>query len=161
MGLDRKSHSYQVAVQWTGNTGHGTQNYRAYDRSHEIQGAGKPLILGSSDPSFRGDKTKYNPEELLIASLSTCHMLWYLHLCSEAKVIVVNYQDRAIGKMVETIEGGGKFTEAILKPIVTITATSNRELATNLHTQAHHLCFIANSVNFPVLCQPSIELEWN
>ncbi len=151
-----KNHSYQVEVQWTGNTGQGTQNYRAYERSHEIKSGDKPLILGSSDPSFRGDKTKYNPEELLVASLASCHMLWYLHLCSEANIIVVNYCDRAIGKMIETKDGGGRFAEVILKPEITITSTSDPAVATSLHEQAHHLCFIANSVNFSVQCEPSI-----
>ncbi len=153
-----KNHSYQIEVQWTGNTGEGTQSYRAYERSHQIKAGDKPLILGSSDPSFRGDKTKYNPEELLVASLASCHMLWYLHLCSEAKIIVVDYSDRAVGKMIETQDGGGRFTEVILKPVVTITSTSDRTVATSLHEQAHHLCFIANSVNFPLRCEPSIAI---
>lgn len=152
----KKNHSYQIELQWTGNTGVGTTGYRNYERSHQIKSGDKPLILGSSDPSFRGDQTKYNPEELLVASLASCHMLWYLHLCSEAKIIVVDYGDRAVGKMMETEDGGGKFTEVILKPTVTITATSDRAVATHLHEQAHHLCFIANSVNFPVRCEPSI-----
>jgi organic hydroperoxide reductase OsmC/OhrA len=151
-----KNHSYQVEVQWTGNTGKGTQSYRAYERSHEIKSGDKPLILGSSDPNFRGDKTKYNPEELLVASLASCHMLWYLHLCSEAKIVVVDYCDRAVGTMIETQDGGGRFAEVILKPIVTITSTNDPAIATSLHEQAHHLCFIANSVNFPVGCEPSI-----
>jgi organic hydroperoxide reductase OsmC/OhrA len=153
---NHKQHSYQLEIQWTGNTGQGTLDYRAYDRSHEIQVAGKPLILGSSDPSFRGDKTKYNPEELLVASLSSCHMLWYLHLCTTVDIIVVSYLDQAIGKMLETETGGGRFTEVILQPSITITANSDLEVATRLHDQAHHLCFIANSVNFPVTCEPSI-----
>ena len=151
-----KNHSYQVEVQWTGNTGQGTNNYRSYERSHQIKAGEKPIILGSSDPNFRGDQTKYNPEELLVASLASCHMLWYLHLCSVEKIIVVDYGDRAAGKMIETEDGGGRFTEVILKPTVTITATSDPIVATSLHEQAHHLCFIANSVNFPVRCEPSI-----
>jgi len=152
-----KNHSYQVEVLWTGNTGQGTQCYRSYARSHQISIEGKPLILASSDPSFLGDKTKYNPEELLVASLASCHMLWYLHLCSEANIIVVNYCDRAIGKMIETKEGSGRFAEVILKPEITITSTSDPQVAKSLHEQAHHLCFIANSVNFSVRCEPSIE----
>ena len=152
-----KEHLYHISLQWTGNNGQGTSNYTAYDRSYEIEIPGKPIIFGSSDPAFRGDKTKYNPEELLIASLSSCHMLWYLHLCAEAKIIVTNYCDHPMGKMCETKAGGGRFTEVILKPEITITATNNLELAQQLHYQAHELCFIANSVNFPVLCQPSIK----
>lgn len=151
-----KEHSYQISLQWTGNTGQGTANYKAYDRAYEIVVPGKPKILGSSDPAFRGDKTKYNPEELLVASLSSCHMLWYLHLCAEAGVIVISYCDSASGKMCQTKNGGGRFTEVILKPEISITAESNLERARQLHHQAHDLCFIANSVNFPVLCQPSI-----
>ena len=149
-------HSYQTSLQWTGNKGQGTKNYRAYDRAYEIEVAGKPIIYGSSDPVFRGDRTKYNPEELLVASLSSCHLLWYLHLCSEAKVIVVDYQDKALGKMSETQDGSGRFTKVILQPEVTISAKSSIEQAKQLHREAHQFCFIANSVNFPVLCQPSV-----
>ncbi|MDJ0571147.1 MAG: OsmC family protein [Pleurocapsa sp. MO_192.B19] len=124
--------------------------------AYQIEIPGKPVVFGSSDPAFRGDKTKYNPEELLVASLSSCHMLWYLHLCSEAGVIVIDYQDRATGKMGETKDGSGKFNEVILQPKITITAESSLEQAQQLHDKAHKFCFIANSVNFPVLCQPSI-----
>ena len=154
-----KEHLYQIFLQWTGSNGRGTANYRAYDRSYEIEVPGKPIIFGSSDPAFRGDQTKYNPEELLIASLSSCHMLWYLHLCAEAKIIVTNYCDRPIGKMSEHEDGGGRFTEVILKPEIVITTENNLESAQQLHHQAHELCFIANSVNFPVLCQASIKIN--
>ena len=116
MTSNSKKHLYQISLQWTGNIGQGTSNYKAYDRAYEIIVPGKPTIFGSSDPAFRGDSTKYNPEELLIASLSSCHMLWYLHLCADARIIVIDYCDRAIGKMCETKDGGGKFTEVILKP---------------------------------------------
>ena len=152
-------HSYQTFLQWTGNKGQGTKNYRAYDRAYEIKVEGKPVVFGSSDPAFRGDRTKYNPEELLVASVSSCHLLWYLHLCSEAKVIVVDYQDKAIGKMSEIHDGSGKFTEVILQPKVTIGAKSSIEKAKQLHHEAHKFCFIANSVNFPVLCQPLVTQE--
>ncbi len=152
-------HHYQTQVLWTGNLGQGTANYRAYARSHEILVDGKPLILGSSDPAFRGDKTKYNPEELLIASLSACHMLWYLHLCAEASIIVTHYRDQAVGTMLQTEDGRGCFAEVVLKPIVTIAATSDSKQAAQLHEQAHHCCFVANSMNFPVLCEPSIQTE--
>jgi organic hydroperoxide reductase OsmC/OhrA len=154
-----KIHRYHTQVLWTGNTGQGTANYKAYERSHEIIVAGKPSILGSSDPAFRGDKTKYNPEELLVSSLSACHMLWYLHLCAEASIVVTHYLDQAIGTMQETKDGGGRFTEVLLKPTVTITPDSDRHQAAQLHEQAHQLCFIANSMNFPVLCEPSIQLD--
>ena len=109
-----REHLYQTSLLWTGNKGQGTASYRSYDRAYEIEVENKPVIKGSSDPNFRGDRTKYNPEELLVASLSSCHLLWYLHLCSEAGVVVVNYQDKAIGKMSETETGSGKFTEVKL-----------------------------------------------
>ena len=118
-------HSYQISLQWTGNNGRGTTNYRAYDRAYEIAVSGKPVIFGSSDPAFLGDKTKYNPEELLIAALSSCHMLWYLHLCADAGIMVTDYSDRAIGKMSETKNAGGKFTEVILNPKIIMNTDSN------------------------------------
>ena len=149
-------HSYQISLKWTGNQGQGTKSYQAYVRAYEIEVRGKPVIFGSSDPAFRGDKTKYNPEELLIASLSSCHMLWYLHLCAEAGVVIVDYQDKATGIMTETKDGSGRFTEVTLQPEVIITVNSSLEKAKQLHEKAHKFCFIANSVNFPVLCQPSI-----
>ena len=152
-------HLYQTALKWMGNKGQGTKNYRAYDRAYEIEVARKPVIFGSADPAFRGDRTKYNPEELLVASLSSCHLLWYLHLCAEAKVTVTNYSDRAVGKMSEAKSGSGKFIEVILQPKVTIATDSNLEQAQQLHHEAHKFCFIANSVNFPVLCQPLIVPE--
>lgn len=159
MADNQKIHYYQVEVKWTGNTVQGTANYRTYERSHEIYVEGKPIILGSSDPSFRGDSTRYNPEELLVASLSTCHMLWYLHLCADAKIVVIEYRDNPVGTMSETASGGGRFTEVILKPTVTLKTGSELVLARQLHEQAHHLCFIANSVNFPVRCEPLLLFE--
>jgi organic hydroperoxide reductase OsmC/OhrA len=152
-------HLYQIEVKWTGNTGLGTANYKVYERSHEIAVADKPPIPGSSDPAFRGDKNRYNPEELLVASLSACHMLWYLHLCADAQLVVIRYSDRPVGKMIETDDGGGRFVEVILNPVVTVRDSSDSAMAEQLHEKAHHLCFIANSVNFPVRCQPLIESE--
>jgi organic hydroperoxide reductase OsmC/OhrA len=143
-------HNYQVNVRWTGNKGEGTANYKAYDRDHTISSAGKADILGSSDPAFRGDKTKYNPEEMLLASLSTCHMLSYLHMCVLGGIIVTDYTDDASGVMVETPDGGGHFTEVTLYPVVTVADASMIEKANELHHKAHKVCFIANSVNFPV-----------
>jgi organic hydroperoxide reductase OsmC/OhrA len=150
-----RQHHYKLTIQWTGNKGTGTSNYRAYERSHEIIADNKTTILASSDPAFRGDKTRYNPEELLVASLSSCHMLWYLHLCSEAGVVVTDYKDNAIGSMVETANGGGQFKEVMLNPVVTITERSMIEKATALHAKANELCFIANSVNFKVVHNPT------
>jgi organic hydroperoxide reductase OsmC/OhrA len=145
-----KEHKYKTRVNWTGNTGTGTSNYRGYERSHMISIEHKPDIHCSSDPAFRGDKTKHNPEELLLASLSSCHMLWYLHLCAEAGIVVTEYADHATGTMVETDNGGGRFTEVALHPMVTVTENKMIEKANALHKKANELCFIANSVNFPV-----------
>lgn len=154
-----REHSYSVNVRWTGNTGTGTSGFRQYKRDHEITAPGKPPIPASSDPAFRGDPARYNPEELLVASLSACHMLWYLHLCADAGIVVSEYHDDATGAMVETEDGGGHFTQVTLRPVVKIAGAVDPELARRLHEQAHHLCFIANSVNFPVLCEPSMEYE--
>lgn len=152
----QKEHSYAVEVNWTGNLGAGTSGYRAYSRNHEISVAGKPVLPGSSDPNFRGDPSRYNPEELLLSSLSTCHLLWYLHLCADAGLIVIEYSDQAAGTMVETPAGGGHFKEVVLNPTVLLGAGGDPSLAERLHERAHHLCFIANSVNFPVHCRPTI-----
>ena len=153
-----KEHHYNLTVKWTGNTGSGTSNYRNYERSHSILVNGKAELLGSSDPSFRGDKTKHNPEDLLLASLSSCHLLWYLHLCSEAGVIVLDYEDNPTGIMVETDNGGGRFTEVTLQPIVTVSDPKMIEKASELHKKANKLCFIANSVNFLVAHKSSVKV---
>lgn len=152
-------HSYEVRVTWTGDLGEGTSGYRSYARAHEILAAGKPPIPGSSDPAFRGDPARYNPEELLVASLSTCHMLWFLHLAAEAGVVVTGYRDDARGRMLETPDGGGRFTEVVLRPAVTVRAGTDPAAADALHHRAHELCFIANSVNFPVRCEPTVRVE--
>ena len=147
-------HNYKATITWTGNQGKGTADYRGYERAHEISIHGKPIIPASSDPSFRGDKTRYNPEELLLASLSSCHMLWYLHLCSANGVVVVDYIDEATGVMIETTDGGGYFKEVTLHPKVLVTDESMIEKADKLHEEANKKCFIANSVNFPVHHNP-------
>ena len=149
-----KEHKYQTHLQWTGNTGKGTESYRGYERSHVISAPGKKPIDGSSDPSFRGDKLKYNPEEMFLASLSSCHMLWFLHFCSESSVIVLEYSDAATGKMIESDDGNGKFAEVILHPDVKVKEEWMKEKLDGLHDKAHHFCFIANSVNFPVKHEP-------
>jgi organic hydroperoxide reductase OsmC/OhrA len=151
--VERKHH-YSVAVVWTGNIGQGTQSYSAYERAHEIRSGQKPVVLGSSDPAFRGDQTRYNPEELLVAALSSCHMLWYLHLCADAGIVVVSYKDEAEGTMIETADGG-RFTNVTLHPAVKVTDSAERAEA--LHKRAHELCFLANSVNFPVELRPVTE----
>lgn len=151
-----KHHTYEVRIDWTGNDGQGTKTYQSYRRDHTIAAQGKPQIPGSSDPSFRGDPSRYNPEELLVASLSACHMLWYLHLCSTNKVTVIDYQDAASGVMEEADDGSGKFVRVLLKPKVKISAGDDQAKAQALHSEAHHLCFIARSVNFPVEIEPEI-----
>lgn len=148
-----RPHRYRVDVVWTGNRGTGTDGYRNYSRNHSIRVPGKPELAGSADPTFRGDATKYNPEDMLVAALSTCHMLSYLHMATVAGVVVTDYRDSAEGTMV-TEGDGGRFTEVVLRPVVTITAASDPARAEAAHEAAHHACFIANSVNFPVRCEP-------
>ena len=144
-------HYYSAKTIWTGNRGHGTSEYKAYDRSHIISMKDKTDILGSSDAAFRGDKTKHTPEDLFVSTLSTCHMLWYLHLCAVNGVVVTDYTDEATGTLKEEANGSGHFTEVTLNPVVTVTEKSMVEKATALHEDAHKMCFVANSVNFPVL----------
>ncbi|MDV7697781.1 OsmC family protein [Chryseobacterium soli] len=151
-----KEHHYKTTIQWTGNKGTGTSGYRDYERSHTIAVDHKPVMEGSSDPAFRGDKTKHNPEDLFLSSLSSCHMLWYLHFCSEAGIIVVNYQDTATGIMTETPNGSGHFTQVILHPTVTVTDEAMVVKARELHHKANQFCFIANSVNFSVQHIPTV-----
>lgn len=148
-------HNYLVSVQWTGNQGTGTSGYREYGRDHVIRAPGKPDIPGSSDPAFRGDAARWNPEDLLVASASACHKLWYLHLCAVAGVHVLTYEDEAQGTMVDSPEGG-RFTGIVLHPRVTIRAVDDAGLAERLHHDAHAQCYIANSVNFPIRCEPVI-----
>jgi organic hydroperoxide reductase OsmC/OhrA len=151
-----KQHTYKLSMQWTGNLGEGTQTYRGYSRNHEISAAEKATTIhGSSDPAFRGDATRYNPEELLLAALSTCHMLAYLHLCAVNKINVVDYNDAPVGIMRENSDGSGEFVEATLHPQVTI-AAGDESRAQHLHHDAHELCFIARSVNFKVGVEPTI-----
>ena len=149
-----REHSYSVVVTWEGNAGSGTSSYRAYERTHVIRVDGKPAIPASSDPNFRGDKSRYNPEEMLVASLSACHMLWYLHLCAVEGVVVTAYQDIAEGVMREEGEAGGRFIEVVLQPEITLAAGADLEKARALHRDAHARCFIANSVNFMVRHEP-------
>lgn len=151
----RKAHRYALALEWTGSDEHGTQNYRSYRRDFTINSSGKPSITGSSDPAFRGDAARYNPEELLVASLSSCHMLTYLHLCATGGVIVLAYEDNASGVMRETSQGAGDFEEVSLHPIVTVAEAQMAEKALSLHQQAHEMCFIARSVRFPVTVEAS------
>ena len=149
-------HRYETHMVWTGNTGDGTATYRSYKRNFTLSAPGKPELLGSSDRAFRGDADRYNPEDMLVAALSSCHMLSYLHLCAVNNIVVTAYEDNATGTMEERPDGSGTFTEVNLNPKVTITATSDADKAKELHHKAHELCFIANSVNFPVENSPAI-----
>jgi organic hydroperoxide reductase OsmC/OhrA len=151
-----KTHHYELSLAWTGNTGTGTSAYRAYDRAHDVMAAGKSVISGSADPSFRGDSTRWNPEELLVASVAQCHMLWYLSLCANEGVIVTGYLDHPSGSMIETADGSGRFEEIVLRPQVTLADPGTADLALALHARAHQMCYIANSVNFMIRHEPSI-----
>ena len=152
-----REHHYRITTIWTGNLGTGTSEYRAYSRDHEITITGKSAPLpGSSDTVFRGDPARYTPEELLVASLSACHMLWFLHLCADAGIVVTEYEDAASGAMSENADGAGEFTSVILRPNIVITDSARIADAMALHPRAHELCFIARSVNFPVEHEPVI-----
>ena len=150
-----KTHRYNIRTIWTGNNGQGTRDYKSYDRSHVIKIEGKTDIQGSSDPSFRGDRDKHTPEDLFVSTLSTCHMLWYLHLCAVNGVIVLEYNDNAIGVMQEQADGSGQFTNVTLKPEVLVAEHHMIDKANELHRDAHRMCFIANSVNFEVMHEPT------
>ena len=154
-----KEHHYLTQLRWTGNRGEGTSHYRAYDRDHVLSAGGKPEIPASSDPSFRGNPQRYNPEELFVASLSSCHMLWYLHLCAVNGVVVVDYQDSAEGIMQESEDGSGHFSAVILRPVVVVTDAGMLTKAAALHHEANKFCFIASSVNFPVRHEPVVKVN--
>ena len=153
-----QNHHYQVKIKWTGNNGTGTSNYTAYSRDHELVIADKPPIYCSADAVFRGDAGKHNPEELFLYSLSSCHMLWYLHLCADAGIVVVSYTDEPTGTL-SLADDSGKFTTATLNPIIVIESQGDEERAINLHNEAHAKCFIANSCNFPIDVKAKILTE--
>ena len=153
-----KEHHYTIEVKWTGNLGKGTLSSAAYTRDHEISKKMGHTILGSSDPAFRGNPERYNPEELLLSTLSSCHMLMYLHFCSQNQITVVEYIDNSVGVMVEHERGSGCFISATLKPCIKILEHDKLEQATHLHHQSHEDCFIANSINFPLDVEPEIEV---
>lgn len=143
-------HGYEVDVVWTGNTGPGTSSYLSYHRTHEVRAPGKEVVAGSADPVFRGEADRYNPEELLIASLSQCHMLWYLHLAAETGVLVLGYHDRASGTLREDADGSGQFEEVVLAPEVTVADPAIVDAAEALHARAHELSYVAKALTFPV-----------
>lgn len=149
-------HEYAAKCRWTGDRGSGTSGYRAYSRDYTVEIDGKPAIEGSSDPAFRGDASRLNPEDMLLASISSCHMLWYLHLCAEAGLVLREYIDEATAVMEESGDGGA-FVEAVLRPRCRFEGGADPRLAEKLHHQAHERCYVANSVNFPISVEPVIE----
>jgi organic hydroperoxide reductase OsmC/OhrA len=154
--MAHRTHTYRPTVEWTGNLGSGTSDYRAYGRAHVIRSPGKADILGSSDPAFCGDPARWNPEDLFVAAVAACHKLWYLHLCADAGVVVLGYRDEPVGTMVEDADGSGRFASIVLHPAVRIATGSNPARAMALHHDAHAKCFIANSVSCAVSVEPSI-----
>jgi len=155
MTKDRR-HTYAVRTTWTGDRGSGTSGYRAYSRDYRIEANGKPPLEGSSDPAFRGDPARWNPEDMFVAALSACHMLWYLHLCADAGIVVSAYADDAGGEMIEDGEGG-RFVRVELRPRVTLAPGADGARALALHEVAHRRCFIANSVSCDVIVRPALE----
>jgi organic hydroperoxide reductase OsmC/OhrA len=151
-----RTHHYETTVTWTGNRGTGTSGYKAYGRDHDVSTAGCPPLAGSADRTFHGDRGRWNPELLLTAALSQCHLLSYLHVCADAGVVITGYTDEARGTMAETAGGGGHFTEVVLRPRVTVRDPSMTEAALALHAEASARCFIAASVNFPVRHEPEV-----
>src|SRR5579872_674139 len=151
-------HKYEVRTTWTGNTGQGTATYTSYSRAHEVSIPNKPSIPGTTEVPRFHDASRYTPEELLVAALSACHMMWLLHLCADAKITVQSYVDDAQGRM--AVHGQtGQFAEVTLRPAVKITDPSRVQDAVALHEEAHKLCHIARSVNFPVHCNPSVTAD--
>ncbi|WP_284976457.1 OsmC family protein [Arthrobacter sp. efr-133-TYG-104] len=153
MGLNE--HHYAVTVRWTGNLGEGTASYRGYSRDHDVHIPGLPVLQGSADPTFHGDRSRYNPEQLLLAALSQCHMLSFLHVAVKHGVVVTGYEDNAEGLMILNRDGSGQFQSVTLKPSVTIDNPEHTELLAQLHHEANQVCFIARSVNFPVHHEPT------
>ncbi|MFD2419040.1 OsmC family protein [Amycolatopsis pigmentata] len=154
------THTYDVAIEWTGNLGTGTDSYRSFSRAHEVLAAGKTPIAGSSDAAFRGDPARWNPEELLVASIAQCHMLWYLHLCAVGGVAVLDYEDHAHGVMtMDATGGGGQFTEVTLHPEVIVADAAMVDKAIELHGEVGSVCFIARSVNFPIHHEPRVRAQ--
>jgi organic hydroperoxide reductase OsmC/OhrA len=156
--MERK-HYFTAALEWKGNRGQGTRDYRAYDRDFIITISNKPEIHGSAEMSFRGDKSKHNPEDLFLASIASCHMLWYLHLCADEGVVVTSYIDHPTCVMVETPEGAGYISEVTLHPVVTVTDRAMSQKANELHAKAKRMCFISNSVSCPVAHKPVVKVE--
>lgn len=143
-------HHYNINIFWTGNRGTGTSSYKAYGRDHSVTAVGVPTLLGSADKTFHGDRDRWNPELLLVAALSQCHMLSYLHVAVLHGVAVTKYEDKAAGTMVLNTDGSGQFTSVTLNPRIAVADPATAELALSLHAEASRKCFIARSMNFPV-----------
>jgi organic hydroperoxide reductase OsmC/OhrA len=156
--FDMKTHEYHTHIIWDGNQGLGTSNWTGYGRNHRILVSGKPELMGSAHPSFRGEPDRHDPEDLFLAAIASCHMLAYLALCARHGVNVVSYDDRASGSLVLEPRGGGRFEEVTLRPTVTITG-GDRARAAELHDRAHELCFIANSCRVPIRNEPTTRVE--
>jgi len=152
-------HRYALTVRWTGNLGSGTSSYRGYSRDHDVEIPGLPVLKGSADPTFHGDRERYNPEQLLLAALSQCHMLSFLHVAVKHGVVVTGYEDQAEGVMRTNRDGSGQFESVTLKPRVTTAAPVADELMEELHRGANAVCFIARSVNFPVRHEASAAVD--
>lgn len=145
-----KEHEYTSLIRWTGNRGEGTRTYRGYDRTWDIETRGKPVVHCSNDPLLGGDPTLHNPEDLLLSSLASCHMLWYLHLASNAGIAVSAYKDAPVAVGETEPSGAGRFLRAVLKPVITVPKGTDIARADAIHHEIHKVCFIARSVNFPV-----------
>lgn len=146
-----REHTYRSLLVWDGNLGGGTATYQGYSRRWTLHVDGKADLRGSADPGFRGEADRHNPEDLLVASLSACHMLTYLALCARNRISVISYRDEATGVMKTTPDGGGRFESVTLHPVVEIADSNLLDRARELHEKAHSFCFVASSVNFPVL----------
>ncbi len=149
-------HHYAISVSWTGNRGTGTSGYREYGRGHDITAAGLPTLQGSADPTFHGDRDRWNPELLLLTALAQCHMLSYLHVAVNHGIVVTSYRDDAAGLLQLNADGSGQFVSATLRPVLTVADPAHIELASGLHEEAARKCFIARSVNFPVQHDPTV-----
>jgi organic hydroperoxide reductase OsmC/OhrA len=147
-------HLFECRLAWTGAASGPTRDYASYSREYRVDFTGKPSLVGSAAAAFRGDPALHNPEDLLMAALVSCHCLSYLALATRAHLEVVAYEDSATGRM-ERTDGSIRFVEVLLRPHVTL-ASGDADVARALHAKAHHECFIASSVNFPVLNEPEI-----
>ena len=157
--MSNTPHRYSTRIIWEGNRGEGTSGYTTYGRTYRVVTAEKPDLVGSADPRFRGERDKYNPEDLFLASVASCHMLFYLSLCSRAGVQVIAYQDEAEGTLSFDEDGGGRFTDIVLHPLVTIASAESAAAAADLHAEAHRRCFIANSCATFIRCVATVQIQ--